>query len=121
MSTRRKIDRLFEAQVRYPNLASFLADHFGGYPSAEDAVAQEGRSQGYADVNGYVESYTEGLDDAQLAEVDQFLATQRAPGTEPWQPMRDKYFDDCGNVLPTVRASKSKVPPGLTTIIANWN
>ena len=73
----------------FPHLARFLADHFGGYPSAQDAANEETGG----DVNAYVDAFLPAscaMDD--LKEADAFLAAHA-----DFVAMRSTRFDDCGN------------------------
>jgi hypothetical protein len=97
----------------FQNLGAFLADHFGGYPDAETAA----KDCGYKSFKEYLEVFVHGVgEESDLAEAEVFLKANRGRGKEPWQKMRGKYFDDCGNVL-----EGAKVPKALRLIIEQNN
>jgi len=94
----------------YTNLASFLADHFGGYESVEVAAKEEGMT-----IDQWLEDFFWAINgperEKSLEEAEAFLKVQRAEGNEPWQPMRNRFFDDCGNPI------SPAVPEGLRDIV----
>ena len=86
--------------MKYPELARFLAGHFGGYGSAEDAAAAD-----YAgDTERYVEEFLEpmkgeGLDPEEVVQFEeQVAACERFLVAHPdHEALCEEHFDDAGN------------------------
>lgn len=97
------------SNIKYPHLARFLADHFGGYEDAPSAAIEEADG----DVDRYVADFTKGLKipDRLLKTTDEFLEKN-----SDFDKLRKSEFDDAGNPNPT-----SNLPFALVKIVRAWN
>lgn len=102
----------------HPAFGRFLAQHFGGYPTLQEAAAQES----HGDEQRYVEDFFAAFD-AELTEdgvraSERFLATWWEKPEAEREADCEKWFTDAGTPIPANMPSELST---LTLVLDRWN